>query len=216
MAGKGRQRRYLVRLGSGALALVLLVGFVWFVRTMMAAKSGKPGRQIQTVQIIRPPTPPPPDQPPPPPPEKSTESLPKDNPNEPPPDNTPPPAGPLGLDAPGSAGDDAFGLAARAGGGDLVGGTGSAAFAWYTNRLKDTILERLSADARLGQKRFSLLVRVWIEADGRIKQVKLSSTTGDGALDRAIESDLSSLSKLSDSPPLEMPQPVSLKIVSRS
>lgn len=198
------------------LALVLVAGFVWFVRTMMAAKSGKPDRQIQTVQIIRPPPPPPPDQPPPPPPEKTAEALPKDNPNEPPPDNSPPPAGPLGLDAQGSAGEDAFGLAARAGGGDLVGGNGNAAFAWYTNRLKDTILERLSADARLGQKRFSLSVRVWIEADGRIKQVKLSSTTGDGALDKAIESDLSSLSKLSDSPPLEMPQPISLKIVSRS
>jgi protein TonB len=216
MAGKDRQRRYLARLGGGMLALVLVAGFVWFVRTMMAAKSGKPDRQIQTVQIIRPPPPPPPDQPPPPPPEKTAEALPKDNPNEPPPDNSPPPAGPLGLDAQGSAGEDAFGLAARAGGGDLVGGNGNAAFAWYTNRLKDTILERLSADARLGQKRFSLSVRVWIEADGRIKQVKLSSTTGDGALDKAIESDLSSLSKLSDSPPLEMPQPISLKIVSRS
>ena len=59
-------------------------------------------------------------------------------------------------------------------------------------------------------------MRVWIEADGRIKQVKLASTTGDGTLDEAIESDLSSLAKLGDSPPLEMPQPVSLKIVSRS
>jgi protein TonB len=216
MAGKGRERRYLARLVGGVLALFLLLGFVWFVRTMMAAKTGKPDRQIQTVQIIRPPPPPPPDQPPPPPPEKTEEALPKDNPDEPPPDNSPPPAGPLGLDAQGGAGDDAFGLAARAGGSDLVGGNGNAAFAWYTNRLKDVIVEKLSADTRLGQKRFSLSVRVWIEADGRIKQVKLSSSTGDGTLDKAIESDLSSLLKLSDSPPLEMPQPVSLKIVSRS
>jgi protein TonB len=216
VAGKGRQRRYAVRLLGGVFALVLLAGFVWFVRTMMAAKSGRPERQIQTVQIIRPPPPPPPDQPPPPPPEKTEEQLPKDKPEEPPPDNSPPPAGPLGLDAQGTAGEDAFGLAARAGGGDLVGGTGTAAFAWYTNRLKDAILDKLSADGRIGSKRFALTVRVWLEADGRIKQVKLSSTTGDGALDKMIESDLSALSKLADSPPIEMPQPISLKIVSRS
>jgi protein TonB len=215
VAGKGRQRRYLTRLAGGVFALLLIAGFVWFVRTMMSAKSARPERQIQTVQIIRPPPPPPPDQPPPPP-EKTEEQLPKDKPEPTPKDQEPPPAGPLGLDAQGSAGDDAFGLAARQGGSDLVGGNGTAAFAWYTNRLKDAILDRLSADGRLGSKKFSLSVRVWIEPDGRVKQVSLSSTTGDGALDKAIEADLSSLSRLSDSPPLEMPQPISLKIVSRT
>ena len=216
MAGKGRERRHLTRLAGAVFALLLLAGFVWFVRTMMAAKTGKPQRQIQTVQIIRPPPPPPPDQPPPPPPEKTQEQLPKDKPEPTPKDQEPPPAGPLGLDAQGSAGDDAFGLAARQGGSDLVGGNGTAAFAWYTNRLKDAILERLSADGRVGSKKFSLTVRVWLEADGRIKQVKLSSTTGDGALDKLIETDLSSVTGLKESPPLEMPQPISLKIVSRS
>lgn len=216
MAGKGRQRRYLPRLVGALFAMLMIAAFVWFVRTMMAAKTGKPERRIETVQIIRPPPPPPPDQPPPPPPEKVDEPLPKDKPEEPPPNDQPPPAGPLGLDAQGSAGEDAFGLAARQGGGDLVGGNGSAVFAWYTNRLKDAIVDKLSADGRIGSKKFSLSVRVWIEADGRIKQVKLASTTGDATLDRAIESDLSSLAKLGEAPPLEMPQPVSLKIVSRS
>jgi protein TonB len=206
----------LVRLVGGVFAVVLIAGFVWFVRTMMAAKTGKSERQIQTVQVIRPPPPPPPDQPPPPPPEKTEEQLPKDKPEEPPPDNEPPPAGPLGLDAQGAAGEDAFGLAARAGGGDLVGGNGTAAFAWYTNRLRDAIRDKLSADGRIGSRRFSLSVLVWIEADGRIKQVKALSSTGDGALDKAIESDVNSLQKLSDSPPLEMPQPIRVQIVSRS
>lgn len=197
--------------------MLLIAGFVWFVRTMMAAKTGKPERQIQTVELIRPPPPPPPppDQPPPPP-EKTEQPLPKDKPQTPPPDDAPPPQGPLGLDAQGSAGEDAFGLAARQGGGDLVGGTGTAAFAWYTNRLKDAIVDKLSGDQRIGTKKFSLSVQVWIQADGRIKQVKLASTTGDGALDKTIEADLSALGRLSEGPPLEMPQPVSLKIVYRS
>ena len=122
----------------------------------------------------------------------------------------------MGLDAQGTAGEDAFGLAARHGGSDLVGGNGSAAFAWYTNRLKDAVVEKLSSDARVGSKRYSLSVRVWIEPDGRIKQVRLVTSTGDRELDQRIEAALGSLTRLNESPPLEMPQPISLKIISRS
>lgn len=215
MVDKRNVRRNVSRLAGAAFGLLLVLGFVWFVHTMMGAKSGKSQRQVQVVQVIRPP-PPPPDQPPPPPPEKTEQALPKDEP-EPTPDNTPAPADqPLGLDAEGAAGGDAFGLAARRGGSDLVGGNGTAAFAWYTNRLKDAVVEKLTSDARLGSKKFSVTVRVWIEADGRIKQVKLVSSTGNREVDQRIESALGALTRLSESPPLEMPQPVSLKIVSRN
>lgn len=215
MVDKRNVRRNVSRLAGAAFGLLLVLGFVWFVHTMMGAKSGKSQRQVQVVQVIRPP-PPPPDQPPPPPPGKTEQALPKDEP-EPTPDNTPAPADqPLGLDAEGAAGGDAFGLAARRGGSDLVGGNGTAAFAWYTNRLKDAVVEKLTSDARLGSKKFSVTVRVWIEADGRIKQVKLVSSTGNREVDQRIESALGALTRLSESPPLEMPQPVSLKIVSRN
>ncbi len=203
MADQRTKRRYLSRLGVGIMGLLLVCGFVWFVRTMMASKTVKQGRQVQIVQLI------------PPPPEKTDEPLPKDEP-QPAPNDEPPPSEPMGIDAQGSAGEDAFGLAARHGGSDLVGGNGSAAFAWYTNRLKDAVVDKLSSDARLGAKKFSLTVQVWIAADGRIKQVKLASTTGNHELDERIESALSSLTRLSEAPPLEMPQPISLKIVSRT
>lgn len=216
MADKRTKRRYLSRLVGAMFGLLLLLGFVWFVRTMMASKAVKQNRQVQIVQVIRPPPPPPPkDEPPPPPPEKTEEPLPKDEP-EPAPNDEPPPSEPMGIDAQGSAGEDAFGLAARHGGSDLVGGNGSAAFAWYTNRLKDAVVDKLSSDSRIGSKKFSLSVQVWIEPDGRIKQVKLASTTGNHELDQRIESALSSLTRLSESPPLDMPQPISLKIVSRT
>jgi protein TonB len=217
MADKRTPRRYLSRLAGGIFGLLLILAFVWFVHTMMASKSVKQDRRVQIVQVIRPPPPPPPpkDEPPPPPPEKTEEPLPKDKP-EPPPNDEPPPAAPMGIDAQGSAGEDAFGLAARHGGSDLVGGNGSAAFAWYTSRLKDAVLEKLSSDARIGSTKFSLSVQVWIEPDGRIKQVKLVSTTGNHELDQHIESALSSLTRLSEAPPLEMPQPISLKIISRT
>jgi periplasmic protein TonB len=215
MADKRTLRRNVSRLMGGVGGLLLLMGFVWFVHTMMGAKSGKPNRQVQVVQVIRPPPPPPPDQPPPPPPEKTEQPLPKDEP-EPAPDNTPAPADqPLGLDAEGSAGGDAFGLAARRGGSDLVGGTGSAPFAWYTGRIADAIRERLSAVPCAKSAKGSLSVHVLMEASGRIKQVQLATTTGNHQIDQCIDSALTSMPPMSDPPPPGMPEQINAKIVAR-
>src|SRR5580658_10498623 len=168
---------------------------------MMGAKTGKTTRQVQIVQIIRPP-PPPPDQPPPPPPEKSPEPLPKDVP-EPTPDQQPDqaPDQPLGVDADGSAGGDAFGLAARRGGSDLVGGTGTAPFAWYTTRLTDAIRERLSSVECAKSAKGSLSFHLLLEASGRIKQVQLATTTGNQKVDQCIDAALNSM------PPMNAPLP---------
>lgn len=214
MAGSGSDRRYARLIGGAVIAVLLTVGFVWFVRVMMASKTAKPTRQVQIVQIIRPP-PPPPDQPPPPPPEKTEVPLPKDQPNEPPPEDAPAPAQPLGIDAEGSAGSDAFGLAARSGGSDLISGNGSSLFAWYTNKVKDVITEKLSNDSQIALKcgkRYSISARTTIETDGRINP-KLASTTGTPECDQRIEADLASMPRMSDPPPPEMPQPVTWKFV---
>jgi protein TonB len=197
------------------VAAAVLIGlFVWFVHTMLAGKANKQERRVQVVQVIRPPPPPPPDQPPPPPPEKSEEPLPKDEP-EPTPDQSQAPSEQLGIDAEGAAGGDAFGLAARRGGSDLIG-SGGAAFAWYTGKLKDEVLERLTDDKGISSKKFSVSMRVWIDPDGRIKEIKLTTSTGSAELDRKIETAMTTLKRMSEAPPLEMPQPISLKVVSRS
>jgi len=217
MPANRHHRRRASIAGGSLMGLLLIAMFVWFVRAMMATKTAKQGRQVQIVQIIRPPPPPPPppDQPPPPP-QKTDEPLPKDQPEPEPKNDEPPPAAALGLDTDGSAGGDAFGLAARRGGSDLLGGNGGAVFAWYTNRLKDAVVEHLSGDSRLGAKKFSVSVQVWIASDGRVTEIKLVTTTGNHDLDQRIEAALTSLTRIGDAPPLEMPQPVSLKIVSHS
>jgi protein TonB len=217
VADKRTLRRIVTRLVGAAFGVVLLVAFVSFVNLMMSAKTGKTQRQVQTVQIIRPPPPPPPDQPPPPPPppEKTPEALPKDEP-EPAPDNSPPPADqPLGVDAEGSAGGDAFGLAARRGGSDLVGGTGSAPFARYQNQISDVIRERLASVACAKNAKGSLTIRLFMDANGRFKQVQLATTTGNRQTDQCIETALSSLPPMSEPPPPTMPEQVNVKIVAR-
>ena len=211
MADKRNHRRLIAHLAAGVCAIGLVVGFAWFVHAMMISKITKPDRKIQSVQIIRPPPPPPPDQPPPPP-EKVQEALPKDQPEaKPEEDQAPPPS--LGLDADASAGSDAFGLAARRGGGDLIGGNGTAPFAWYTNRITDAIRERLAQSTCSKSAKGSLTVHVFMEADGRVRQITLATTTGNPKVDDCIHTALASITRMSDPVPPGMPEQVNLKIV---
>jgi protein TonB len=195
--------------GAGVLAAV---GLIWFwARSMLAQKSVATRQVAQLVQLIRPP-PPVEAPPPPPPPDKIEEPLPQETPEpEPAADNT---AQQLGLDTEGTAGSDAFGLAARHGGTDLVG-TGTAIFGHYTSLLKDAIVDTLSEDERVRRGSYAVVVRVWVAADGRVEHVLLAQSSGKRELDAAIEQALARLDRVKEAPPLEMPQPVTLKIISR-
>jgi hypothetical protein len=216
MADKGNQRRIAARIGGAIFGILLIAGFVWFVRTMMDGKTSKPARQVQNIQVIRPPPPPPPDEPPPPPPEKTDQPLPKDLPDPTPDQPQQAPADqPLGVDAEGSAGGDAFGLAARRGGADLVGGTGTAPFAWYTSRITDAIRDRLASVECARNAKGSLSFHLLMEASGKIKTVQLATTTGNQKVDQCVDAALTSMPAMGDPLPPGMPEQVNLKIVSR-
>jgi protein TonB len=193
---------------------VTLIGAGTFamVRSFLKTTPGTPKQVIQEIHLMRPP-PPPPDLPPPPPPppeEKVDVPQPKPDPTQ---SNDPPPGQQLGLDADASGGGDAFGLLANKGGRDLLAGGGSA-FVWYAGLLKDQILNQLNADeiARRGQ--YSVVVQVWIRSDGTIDRFRVAQGSGDRARDQAIEADLARIGRLAQSPPLDMPNPISLRIVS--
>jgi protein TonB len=213
MNRKQRLLRRLPILASSLAGAALLAAFVWVVHGIIAGKGARPERKVQIVQVIRPPPPPPPEEKPPPPP-RPEEAAPTEEP-EPTPSDAEAPAERLGLDSEGTAGGDAFGLAAHKGGHDIAG-SGGAIFAWYTTRLKDHVASQLSDDARVRSKRFSVAVRLWVDPDGAIRQVRLAGTTGNRDLDTAIEAVLGRLPRMSEPPPAEMPQPINLRIVSRS
>jgi protein TonB len=210
-ARKSRSKLLPAAITSVIVVAVLGVA-VWLLRDLLAKKPDGPKREVPlVVHVIRPP----PDLPPPPPPppeEKLEEPLPKDTPDQPPDDS---PQQQLGIDADASAGSDGFGLAARKGGADLVG-TGNAMFAWYTSLLKDTISDKLSDDERVRKGNYSVIVRLWLASDGRINRVALAQSTGNRQLDGDIERALNSVGRVREAPPIEMPQPVTLKIISRS
>jgi len=214
VADQGTGRRNVTRLAGAVFGVLLILGFIWFVHTMMNAKTGKTTRTVQIVQIIRPPPPPPETPPPPPPPEKTPDPLPKDQP-DPEPEQQPDqaPEQPLGVDAEGTAGGDAFGLAARAGGSDLIGGTGTAPYAWYTNRMRDTIKDKLTAAPCTKAAKGSLSTQIVIGPDGSVKKIKLTTSTGNSKLDQCVEKVLDSITTMGDAPPANMPEQVNMRMV---
>jgi periplasmic protein TonB len=192
--------------GSGAFALL---------RSFLQGGSAHPPQVVQQIQLIRPPPPPPnlPPPPPPPPEEKVHIPTPQKTP-QPTPDH-PPPSQQLGLDAKGGTGSDAFGLAARPGGQDLIG-EGASAFVWYAGLLKDQILNQLGAQPDVRSTTYSVVVSVWIGGDGTIQRVRIAQSSGDDRRDRSIEEALTRLGRLSQPPPADMPEPITLRIVSHS
>jgi periplasmic protein TonB len=197
---------FVAALGVGAFA---------FVRGILTGAPPPAKKVVQEIHVIRPP-PPPPDVPPPPPPppeEKVDVPDPQQEP-DPTPSNEPPPSEQLGLDAEGSAGGDAFGLLGHKGGRDLLASGGSA-YAWYAGLLKNEIVEQLGNEKQARGAEYSIILRVWVKDDGTIERVKITQSSGNRDRDRAIEAALGRISRISQAPPADMPQPISLRIVSR-
>lgn len=174
---------------------------------------------VQQISIITPPPPPPQIEKPPEPkveevkikePEKVEEQAPE------PVDDLPPMGDQLGLDADGAAGLDAFGLIGKKGGRGLLEGTeGDREFDWYTGRMQDDIYSWLSEKDKLRKERYSVIVSLWINKEGKISDLKLVESSGDKKIDKQLSLALAEMGKFSERPPGNLPQPVKLKITSR-
>jgi TonB family protein len=213
MTAPHRKKRSSLPIVALGVSITLIgAGTVAMVRSFLNSAPAPSKPVVQEIHLIRPP-PPPPDLPPPPPPpeEKVDVHEPKPDPT---PSNEPPPGQRLGLDADGSAGGDAFGLLANKGGRDLLAAGGSA-YVWYAGLLKDQILDQLNSDRLARQGAYSLMVRVWVRGDGSIDRMRIVQGSGNRERDSAIEAALSRISRLSQPPPADMPEPISLRIVSR-
>lgn len=206
-------RRALPGLMIAGGLLVVTAGVVAFA-TQFLGQDAKPQKKVVQVQLFRPPPPPPPkvEEPPPPPPEEEVK-LPEPEPVADAPD-VPDMPGPLGLDADGVAGSDAFGLMGRKGGHDLIGGDGR--YRSYANHVKDALLDFLSSREDVRSASYSVVVQVWINADGQLGRYEIVGSSGNSKLDEALQVALEDLSRIDAAPPEGMPQPVRLRIKSRA
>ncbi len=223
MTKKHPFRRYLPTVIGGVI-LLTIIGFMIYFISNKENKPEKRERKIQAISLTKPPPPPPPppkvEKPPEPPPEAEKINQPEPEPeNEPEPlpdvaDAAPP--GDLGLDAEGGAGSDGFGLVGRKGGTGLLGGGGGGnAYAWYGNIIKNDILDLLSDREELRRKGYTAVVKLWVEADGSVKQVDLVRGSNDAEIDDLLTRLLGKYKKINEPPPAGMEQPIKLKISSK-
>jgi len=114
----------------------------------------------------------------------------------------------LGLDADGSAGGDSFGLLARKGGRGIVGGG-------YGALIVQEINSMLVDDDRLRHKEYTVILQLWISDTGDIQRYKIDEKSAESDVIEMIRSALVRLGSVSSGPPLELPQPIRLRIRSR-
>lgn len=215
MSEKKHFRVYIPRIIGFVIAGIAIF---FIVKAIMGFIDQKPKneKKIQPITLLKPPPPPPPpkvETPPPPPEEQQKIEEPEPEP-EPLPD-TPPdeaPARDLGLDAEGTAGSDAFGLAAHKGGTGLFGGGDP--FVHYGNQVKSEIMSILSSHDELRRKSYSAIIKVWLKSDGTLDHIEFAKSSSDPELDDTIQRVLDKFKSPGDLPP-GIQQPIKIKISSR-
>lgn len=210
----------LVLLVAGVIALA-----VWLYQWLSAPVEPTKKRAVQQIELLKPPPPPPPPKtpPPPPPPQQKQEKIDVPKPDAAPPDQpsqAPPPGPDLGVDAAGSGTGDNFGLVGKPGGGDLIGSGGGGAgnrFAWYGALVKDRITDAVQRDKRLREAaEYQRVVNVWVNSSGVVTRVELVGAGDKPELDDALRLALRNLPPVREGAPGDMPQPIRLRISTRS
>lgn len=214
-----------VRWGGAALALVVAVLLVLWLRDVLL--SGKPSKpmKLQQITLIRPPPPPPkpPEEKPPVPEVKDEVKIDEPQPTpEPQQADAPPPGPDLGVDAEGSGDGDGFGLVGKKGGADLIGsGSGKGnPWAWYDALVNDAVNSAFQAalarEKALKNKNYKVIVKVWLDSGGKVDRAQIVDSTGDARADDVLKEALNGMRALREGPPADMPQPMKIRVTSRA
>jgi periplasmic protein TonB len=203
---------------AAAVAFVIVGAVVVLGKMILGDQQPHRQRQIQTVMLMKPPPLPKITEPPPPPEVKKQEIVETEQQEAPDAgddaDDTPP-GEQLGLDADGSAGGDAFGLAARKGGRSLIGGNGADPYAWYQNLLageiQKVVNKLMQEHGGVPNGNVRALVRIVIDDDGNLVDRELIQSSGVAAMDEAVRAALKTV--VVDEPrPIGMPEAMRLEI----
>ncbi|MGE0486286.1 MAG: TonB C-terminal domain-containing protein [Gammaproteobacteria bacterium] len=205
---------------AGGLAMIGVVGYgLWTFVQNSGGVQAPVVPEVQQISIVVPPPPPPP--PPPleePPPEPEVQEVDVPEPEPEPMDDVAeadeaPPGEELGLDAEGVAGADGFGLKAKKGGRGLLGGD---PHKWYAGLVQRDLQSALSNIDAIRQGRYTIVLEIWVAPDGTIENSELVRGSGDAGIDSALTAALDGGMRMSKSPPDDLPQPIRLRISSRS
>jgi protein TonB len=195
------------RIVLGLLVVLFLAGVVAVVRAVMSDDPPR-SRVVQTVSLL-PPPPPPIEEKLPEPEIKEEVVIPEPQPMQ---QDDSAASADLGVDADGSGSGDGFGLVGKKGGRDLLEG---GPFGWYGSLLGADIQDSLAERKRLRQVKYTAVLDLWINRDGRIERVELVRTSGNRDLDTTLRLAVAEVGKVREPPPPKMPQPVRLQVTSR-
>ncbi len=207
----------------GAAGIVVIGGAV---ALLSGGEKAKPKPEQHVMHVALPPPPPPPKKPPEPEPVKQEVQKPQDvqKPstvieNKPAAKPNPAPAS-APLTAAAGAGSNAYGLAVGDGSGGSIGGGGGGGgggsrFGAYAGAIQTRIEAALHDDEKTRTAQYLLKVSVWLGPNGQVLRVKIASSTGDPAMDKAIERVIAAVD-VGQAPPGDMPQPVNLQVRARA
>jgi protein TonB len=212
------------------LVLLILGGGIFMVVKMLSGTHSSSARQEDiSISLPPPPPPPPPRQTPTPPPQQPTpepqqqqdqkmveqQPVQDEKKDQAPKLKAPDAPAPLGTSITGPGGGQDLGLGSGLGGGGGYGnggGGGGTKYGWYASEVQNSIADALRNNPRTRRASMSLVVRVWPDSTGRIIKVHISGSTGDGALDTALQNDILTGIQLNDPPPADMPLPIVMRI----
>ena len=125
----------------------------------------------------------------------------------------------MGTNIKGDGSSNSWGLSGSGGGG-IIGGSGSGGsggsggtrWGWYAARIQRRIEKALQTNESTKSVKLTINVRLWVDETGRISHAKLSDSSGDMELDRALEKEILTGLVLTDPPPGDMPQPILIRI----
>lgn len=220
-------RRKLPVLIGGAFLLLVALAMIWLIKGFLAGAEKPERPRVQQISLVKPPPPKPQEKPPEPPkPEEIKQEREQVEVEQPPTpeqarDEGPPPGEQLGLDAEGGAGGDAFGLAARRGGRDITtlggGGGGSGEReAWFGRVISRHLEEGLRRSKRLQGATYQIQAQLWFDAGGVIQRVRLIRGSGDADIDSLLREEILGLPPLREVLPADLPQPVRIRVASRT
>lgn len=125
---------------------------------------------------------------------------------------------PVGTALTGGDGSSGLGTGNGSGGRGLIGGgggKGGSKWGMYAGAVQTRVAEALRNNPLTRRAGFSNIVKIWSDATGRIIRVRLSGSTGDKAVDAAIENEVLQGLVLNEPPPADMPMPINLRLSAR-
>lgn len=215
------------------LGVVVLVGLVAYF--VLGSKPTPKKKSSVSMVNIMPPLPPPPPPPvptpaPTPPPQETpppdtkqpefqAEEKPDNTQKEEPKAAAPDEPAPLGSNIQGD-GSDGFGLSGRGNGmiggsGKGGGGGGGTKWGWYAGQVQSRVVDALSKHRRTRSSNLSIKVRIWADSTGRVTRASVADSTGDRALDQALEKEVLTGLQLQEPPPADMPMPIVMRITAK-